>query len=155
MGYWSYSPWFQEKEGKCYEECSGKVWSQDHCSQRGGAGSRIAWAGMVDSSPRASTNANELKRAPEIWKKSSLRQEAHFNIEEVLDSLAKQRLQADMPVRQRGGIFRVPFYKIAVAVQAWMVLCVLLWDLLSGALRGPQEVLRFRHGEHRITAHNG
>ena len=39
MGYWSYSPWFQEKEGKCYEECSGKVWSQDHCSQRGGAGS--------------------------------------------------------------------------------------------------------------------
>ena len=59
-----------------------------------------------------------------------------------------------MPVRQRGGIFRVPFYKIAVAVQAWMVLCVLLWDLLSGALRGPQEALRFRHGEHRITAHN-
>ena len=32
--------------------------------------------------PRASTNANELKRAPEIWKKSSLRQEAHINIEE-------------------------------------------------------------------------
>ena len=82
MGYSSYSPWFQEKEGKCYEECSGKVWSQDHCSQRGGAGSRIAWAGMVDSSPRASTNANELKRAPEIWKSSSLRQEAHINIEE-------------------------------------------------------------------------
>ena len=82
MGYSSYSPWFQEKVGKCYEECSGKVWSQDHCSQRGEAGSRIAWAGMVDSSPRESTNANELKRAPEIWKKSSLRQEAHINIEE-------------------------------------------------------------------------
>ena len=39
MGYSSYSSWFQEKVGKCYEECSGKVWSQDHCSQRGGAGS--------------------------------------------------------------------------------------------------------------------
>ena len=46
--------------------------------------------------------------------------------------------QADLPVRQGGGIFRVPFPKFTVAVQAWMVLCVLLWALLLGAVRGPQ-----------------
>ena len=46
--------------------------------------------------------------------------------------------QADLPVRQGGGILWVPFPKFTVAVQAWMVLCVLLWALLLGAVRGPQ-----------------
>ena len=51
MGYASSSPGFQEEEGKWCEASSGKVWSQvlvmqDHCSQRTGAGSWLAWAGM-------------------------------------------------------------------------------------------------------------
>ena len=155
MGYSSYSPWFQEKEGKCYEECSGKVWSQDHCSQRGGAGSwlpELEWWIHPPGQAQMLMSWKGLQRsgkAPAFYRKHTLtlrRGKTHWPIK-----VARQTCQSDKEAGSSGCLSRSSL----LLLQAWMVLCVLLWDLLSGALRGPQEALRFRHGEHRITAHNG
>lgn len=95
------------------------------------------WEGW-ESSWESGSNANVVQTTPEIWKRSGPGQEASFNLEEGWDPLATQGLHSDLPVRRGGGIFRVPFPKFTVSVQAWMVLCVLLWALLLGAVRGPQ-----------------